>query len=180
MTTKKKSKKSSKQTKKRQRRKGLKTFFICLLAALIVAALVRLVWIETVHVTSDAMSPEYISGDVVAVNKLIDVTKIDRGDTVYASVNGFKLIRRVAGVEGDLIDVRDGVKYLVNSETGEEIRLGDAPGLNYGTIPHGAYCLLNLLIEDEAPDSRGLGLVMRTSIIGEPASILWPPSRMFR
>lgn len=175
-----KSKKSTKKSKKRQRRKNIRIFLICLAAALIIAALVRLVWIETVHVKSDAMSPRFLSGDVVAVNKLIDVTKIGRGDTVCVTVEGQRLIRRVAGIEGDLIDVRDGVKYLVSSDGGEEIRLGEAPNLDYGTIPHGAYCLLNLFMEDEAPDSRGLGLVKRTSIIGEPASVLWPPSRMFR
>ncbi len=177
---KKKSKKNAKLLKKRQRRKQIRTFFICLAAALIVAALIRLVWIETVHVRSDAMSPRFLSGDIVAVNKLIDVTKIDRGDTVCVMVEGQRLIRSVAGIEGDLIDVRDGVKYLVSKDGGEEICLGEAPNLDYGTIPHGAYCLLNLFMEDEAPDSRGIGLVKRTSIIGEPASVLWPPSRMFR
>ncbi|MBR5751296.1 MAG: signal peptidase I [Clostridia bacterium] len=176
----KKSKKSSKQSKKRQKRKNIRTFFICLLAALVVAALVRLVWIETVYVRSDAMSPRFVSGDVVAVNKLIDATKVGRGDIVFAYVNGYKLVRRVAGVEGDLIDVRDGVKYLVNAETGEELCLGEAPNLNYGTIPYGAYCLLSLRLEDEAPDSRALGLITRSDIIGEPQSVLWPPSRMFR
>ncbi|MBR5257743.1 MAG: signal peptidase I [Clostridia bacterium] len=176
----KKSKKAKLNKKKRQRRKNIKTFFICLLVALIAAALIRLVWIETVYVRSDAMSPRYVSGDIVAVNKLMDATKVGRGDIVYASLNGYKLIRQVAGVEGDLIDVRDDMRYLVNTETGEEICLGDAPNLNYGTIPHGAYFLLSLRLDDDAPDSRALGLITRSNIIGEPQSVLWPPSRMFK
>ncbi|MCR4621494.1 MAG: signal peptidase I [Clostridiales bacterium] len=172
--------KKSKKNKKRQRRRSLKIFFICLLTALLAAVLVRLFWIETVHVASDAMSPRYISGDIVAVNKLVDVTEIKRGDVVYASVGGFRLIRQVAGIEGDLIDVRDGVRYLVNAETGEEIRLGDGLNLNYGTIPHGAYFLLSLQLDEDAPDSRGLGLIKRSDIIAVPGSVLWPPARMFK
>ena len=38
-----KSKKSTKKSKKRQRRKNIRIFLICLAAALIIAALVRLV-----------------------------------------------------------------------------------------------------------------------------------------
>ena len=155
-----------------KKHRGTGTFIACLILAVLLALGCRFAVFETVTVTTDAMAPDYTAGDTIFVNKLTLWKSFDvkRGDAVYADFKSgsCRLIRRVAGVEGDLIDVRDDGFYLLPAEGGE-LFLGDAPGLQYGTLPYGAYLLLG---NGSGPDSRELGLVYRTDILGIPGKII--------
>lgn len=183
-------KKSAKARKKAQRlrKKRIKSFMIFLLCLLILAGLaygVRFFLFETAKVKTDALSPRYAKGDIVVINKLMDISRVQRGDLVYAgfsAAQGNRLIRRVAGLKDDQIILReDGNKYLVPADASEEINLGPAEGLAGGTLQEGQYLLLALNLDDEnALDSRQLGLVTAESLIGTPGKVLWPLSRAFK
>ena len=187
-----KKKKTNKKTpnKKtvRRRHRGLKAFFICAVLFGLLALFTRLIVFVPIHMNSNAMSPVYLKDDVVYANKLAlwKDYRVSRGDVLLTgySASGGSYIRRVAGIPGDLIDVREDGKYLVEREEdgkATEIALGDAPGLVYGELPEGAYLMLaDNLSEENAPDSRTLGLVFETEIKGRAGAILWPVSRMFR
>ena len=115
----------------------------------------------------------------------MDISKVQRGDLVYASFSaaqGNKLIRQVAGVQDDqIIQREDGNKYLVPADAAEEINLGPAEGLAGGTLQEGQYLLLAINLDDEnALDSRQLGLVTSESLIGTPGRVLWPLSRALK
>ena len=150
-------------------------------------------YVEVAHgtVTKDISSHavcEMLYTEFNSVNppeKLLRNFSVSRGDMVYAryKANGGGYVRRVQGMPGDLIDVREDGKYLVVRENGlpaYEIALGDAPALVYGEIPSGAYLLLADDLSARAADGRTLGLTFETEIIAAPGAVLWPPRRAFR
>ena len=180
-------KKKKKSLKARRRRRARKAFFISLFVLALAAAAVRFIVFVPVYMPTDAMQPTYRKGDLVYADKL-EMWKnyrVNRGDMVYArfKANDGSYIRRVEGMPGDLIDVRDDGKYLVVRENGlpiSETALGDAPALVYGEIPSGAYLLLADDLSVTAADGRTLGLTYETEIIASPGAVLWPLSRAFR
>lgn len=172
---------------KRRRRRARRIFLVLLILFALAAAFVRLFVFETYHFRTDAMKPAYFAGDIAAMEKLEMLTEndVDRGDVVLSKFESasVRLVRRVFGMPGDLIDVRGEEKFLVYKDEHGVMRekaLGNAPGLVYGTIPDNAYLLLSDNLEAEADDGRTLGLVYFTDITAEAGAILWPPSRMFR
>lgn len=178
----------AKKKSKAKKRRGFGRFLSILIILCTLAGLARLLVFEPVKITSDAMAPAYRRGDVVSLIKhdVIFANNVRRGDVVRAffDAGDVRLIRRICGVPGDLIEVReDGSKYLVYTDDGGVLRekaLGDAPALVHGTIPEGAYLLLNDQTEADAEDGRNLGLVYIADITAKAGAILWPPSRMFR
>ena len=175
-------------SKKKRRARTVKRFFTSLLIFALIAVFVRLLVFDTIKLSSDAMSPTYRKNDVVAMMKFDVLTNnnISRNDVVTAFFEAAdaKLVRRVCGVPGDYIEVReDGSKYLIyEGENGTlyEKKLENAPALVNGTLPDGAYLLLSDNPDAQADDSRTLGLVYITDITAKAGTVLWPPSRMFR
>lgn len=188
-------KNDSAKKQKRLRKKRAKSFFAFLVCLLILAAFafgIRYFLFETTLINSGALSPKYQKGDIVVINKLMDVSAVQRGDLVYASFaasGGKKLIRQVAGVAGDEIieiatETEDGTnlnKRLIPADASDPIDLGPAEGLKGGILQEGQYLLLSVDMTDEtALDSRQLGLVTAESFIGTPGRVLWPLSRMMK
>ncbi|MBR3928282.1 MAG: signal peptidase I [Clostridia bacterium] len=179
---------ANKSKKARLRRKRARRIFLTLLILLSLAAVfIRVIAFETHYFFSDAMKPAYRKGDLAVMEKyeMLTENEVERGDIVLAKFESasVRLVRRVFGMPGDLIDVRGEEKFLVyKDESGvmREKMLGNAPGLVYGTLPENAFLLLNDNPEAQADDSRTLGLVYLTDITAEAGMILWPPSRMFR
>ena len=173
---------------KRLRKKRLKSFLAFLLCVLILSGIaygVRFFLFETAKIKTNALSPNYLSGDVVVINKLMDISQVKRGDLVYASFSAAsdkRLIRQVAGLKDDEIILReDGNKYLIPADASAEINLGPAEGLAGGTLQDGQYLLLSTNLDDKnALDSRQLGLVTADSFIGTPGKVIWPLGRALK
>lgn len=178
--------KKSEKLKKRRRR--ARRIFLTILILLSVSAfIVRLVAFETYFFSTDAMKPVYRKGDIAVMEKfeMLTENEVERGDVVLCAFESAdtRLVRRVWGMPGDLIDVRDNQKFLIYKDDEGVMRekaMGNAPGLVYGTLPENAFLLLCDDLEADADDSRTLGLVYLTDITAEAGMILWPPSRMFR
>lgn len=181
MTSKRKPVKKSRRARRRARR----AFFLCLVIFGLLALLTRLLVFVPVKMETNAMQPVYQRNDVVLADRLtlLRGDAISRGEDVYAyfaAANGC-YVRRVVGMPGDLIDVRDGQRFLVYDGGTKEIALGEAPGLVYGELPEGAYLLLaSDLSAEGVADGRTLGLVYETDIRAKAGVILWPVNRMFR
>ena len=93
-----------------------------LLAVLLVFGLVRTALADWNPIPSESMRPTLLDGDVVLVNRvaydlklpltgvaLVHLAEPRRGDVVTFSspVNGVRLIKRLVGVPGDVIELRD-------------------------------------------------------------------------
>lgn len=169
-----------------------KEFFSTLMyiiVALVVFLLVRHFLFAAVSVEGDSMVPTLHDDDRLILNKVAD---IDRFDIVVFNAPddpGKQYIKRVIGVPGDTIEVRDDVLFVNGEEVPEEYL-----ALDYFTIdesdnftddfnlailtgmeevPEGHYFLLgdNRI---NSKDSRFFGFVEESAIIGTTDLRIWP------
>jgi signal peptidase I len=164
---------------------GLVEFLVILAVAFVlVFGFVRPFVLEAFRIPSESMVPTLLVGDRVFVNKFIyRFTEPERGDVVvFESVNGREedLIKRVVGVAGDEVEVRNGT-LLVNGEAREEPYLNRNLPFNdsYGPseVPEGHVFVMGDNRANSA-DSRVFGPLPIENIEGEAFVRFWPPSRI--
>lgn len=181
----------------------LKELPFLIVGALLVAVLVKSFLIQVFWIPSESMVETLQVGDRVIVNKLAyRIGDPGRGDVVVFEPETFEsesivtkisrnllesvglrtpesdLIKRVIGLPGDTVEIRDNTLY-VNGNALEE-----------------PYLPLGLVMRDEGPwevpvdhyfvmgdnrnssnDSRRFGAIERGRIVGRAFSVVWPPSR---
>jgi signal peptidase I len=164
---------------------GLVEFLVILAVAFVlVFGFVRPFVLEAFRIPSESMVPTLLVGDRVFVNKFIyRFTEPERGDVVvFESVNGGEedLIKRVVGVAGDEVEVRNGT-LLVNGEAREEPYLNRNLPFNdsYGPseVPEGHVFVMGDNRANSA-DSRVFGPLPIENIEGEAFVRFWPPLRI--
>jgi signal peptidase I len=166
--------------------KEIREWIVAILIALAVVILVRIFLFTTYSVDGLSMDPTLEDGDRVIVNKFIyDISDIDRDDViVFDSHQDASYVKRVIGVPGDTVEMKDRVVY-VNGEALREdyvVHQGETYldnftletlGVEGDTIPEGQY----LVLGDNRPvsrDSRDFGLISESDIIGEVQLRFWP------
>jgi signal peptidase I len=165
---------------------GFLEFMVILLVAFaLVFGFVRPFVLEAFYIPSESMVPTLEVGDRVFVNKFVyRFWEPERGDIiVFRSVEGEgdDLIKRVIGVSGDRVAVRNGVLH-VNGEPQVESYLRDGRPLDRG--PNGPTRLSEGEVfamgdnRANSRDSRFFGPVPLENIEGEAFVIFWPPWRI--
>lgn len=168
--------------KKEKPKKTLKQeiieWVVTLAVALVIAAVVRTFIFEPVRVDGNSMYPTLKHGEVMIVSKmsyrfggepaLFDVVIChypDRGNTNF--------VKRVVGLPGDTVEVRDG-HLIVNGVTYEEKFLHERPIENFGpiTVPDGQYFVMGDN-RNNSNDSRRVGPLDREYIVGKVSAVLW-------
>lgn len=128
-----------------------------------------------IFVSGDSMEPTLKDGDVVLI--LESGITIQRDDIVVAKTDFGDVIKRVVGIPGDGILVKDGVVYVNGVAEG----VGRAPvtleagvaGSTY-VVPEGCYFLMGDN-RGNSRDSRDYGAVSRSSVRGKVVFRLFPP-----
>lgn len=158
-----------------------------LLAALLVPPLVLLGVVkpfvaDSYRIASDSMAPALQPGDHVIVDKVsYHLTAPQRGDLVVLTdpASGEVLLKRLAAVAGDTLTL-DGGALVINGQRQSEPYLdpqrGD--GLFYGpvTVPPGhVFVLADARVN--TVDSRTLGPIPHTALLGRAVLRAWPPVR---
>lgn len=160
--------------------------FLEWLAALAVALLAALfitqVLLVNARVPSESMENTIMTGDRIIGNRLAYMSsKPKRGDIVifhYPDDESQLYIKRVIGMPGDVVDIREGKVYINESETPlEEPYLKETPVGDYGPyeVPEGSYFVMGDN-RNRSSDSRFWDnkFVAEDKIIGSAAFRLYP------
>jgi signal peptidase I len=159
----------------------------------LVAFALRTFVAEARYIPSGAMLPTLYINDRVIINKLIyRFQSPSRGDLVIfpppeALIDqGYKdpFIKRIIGIPGDRVDIKDG-KVYVNNKVITEKYIDEPPNYNWssttltptGIIPEDNYLVFGDN-RNNSYDSHYWGFVTRKSIIGKATQRFWPIDRI--
>ncbi len=158
---------------------------ILLISFVLVFGFVRPVIAAPFYVGSESMVPTLKVWDRVLINKLAyDVGEPERGDIVlFENQEGGKepLIKRVVGLPGDTVEVRNGGLVLNGEPQAEpyvnESSRGRQPPYDPRRVPENHYFMMgdNRV---RSHDSRYFGPVPEEDLIGEALVRFWPPGRV--
>ena len=171
-------------------------WIVVIAIALIVAMLVRLFLLQQFYISGPSMETTMFSDNRVLVSKLsYKIGEIDRGDVVVfdrATMNGSQiehddLIKRVIGLGGETIEIRDCSVYIDGEKLEETYLPSRDMGLENlsdrcGVVSMPVTTIENdevFLVGDNRPqsfDSRMFGPIKKDLIIGQAFVLIWPPS----
>jgi signal peptidase I len=157
-----------------------------LLFSVVLAVIVILFLYQPVKVEGTSMMPTLDDQERIFINKFVyrfHFEKIDRGDTVVFWFPGDpskSYIKRVIGMPGDRVEVRDGNvivndHILVEDYVPQEYR--DQSEMRPTTIGPDEYFVLGDH-RSSSNDSRTWGMVPRRYIYGKAVFIYWPLEKM--
>ena len=159
-----------------------------LIFALMIAALVVVFIVQPVKVEGTSMLPRLHDGERIFVNKLIYyddyrwAPKVERGDIIvfwYPDDPSKSYIKRVVGLPGDTVEVRDGVVRINGSDLAEgyldhKYNLSTKSQAPVYVRPN--YYFVMGDNRDNSYDSRSWGLVPKKYIYGKALFRYWPIS----
>jgi len=163
-------------------------FILSFLETVVVALVISIVlyiFIMTPHeVIGNSMHPTYKNGEYLMANKVTyRVTNPQRGDVIifkYSDTQDF--IKRIIGLPGDTVMLKDGQLYVNNKTLDESNYLNDSVYTNGGeflkegeskTVPEGEYFVCG----DNRPhssDSRTFGSIKEENIKGKAWIVYFP------
>lgn len=94
------------------RKKVNNAVYVCLIILLLSIVIARIFFISLISVPTRSMSPTIDAGySLITLKK---VNKVERGDilTFYSAELGKDLVKRVVGMPGEIIDIKNGSVYV--------------------------------------------------------------------
>ncbi|MBV8644333.1 MAG: signal peptidase I [Candidatus Eremiobacteraeota bacterium] len=156
---------------------------VSLSAQLVVLVLIALAFfMRTSPVQGLSMEPRVQSGELVLINTLAyRFGAIGRGDVVAFRHDGpttETYIKRIVGLPGERVAVRDGVVSIDGRELAEPyVRFRDRRSAPPVVVPPHAYYVLGDNRAD-SDDSRNWGVLNESDVIGKAVVGIWPPRRV--
>jgi signal peptidase I len=144
---------------------------VALVAVAAAVVLLRAQVVETVAIGSDSMTPTLRRGDTALLDKItVRVREPQRRDLVafHSPQDGMLNVKRVVGVAGDVVELRDAVLHVNGTATDEpEIDLAADDGTWFGpvTVPAGAVFVMGDNRANSV-DSRRYGAVPLDDVTG--------------
>jgi signal peptidase I len=163
--------------------------------AIAVALLIQAFLVKPYRIPSPSMEDTLLVGDRVLVDRISwRFSEPARGDIVvfHSPVPGPVLIKRIVGMPGDTLSLRDGAVYVNGRRLAEPyVRRVDgrpAPTEPFETglpwalqqpyrVPAGSYFLMGDNRTD-SKDGRDFGPVTRDQLVGRAFARYWPPGRI--
>ncbi|NNC93015.1 MAG: signal peptidase I [Acidimicrobiia bacterium] len=195
--------KKEKRRQRRQNRSFWRELPILVVVALVVAVIIKTFFFQAFYIPSGSMIPELEINDRVLVNKLsYRFGAIERGDIlvfdspeaididrsflerVFRSVGEATgltspdtvLIKRVIGLPGETVEVRDNQVYVNGNPIAEPylpegVSMRDEPEI---TVPANQVFMMGDN-RNASNDSRRFGPIPRNDIVGRAFVTVWPP-----
>jgi signal peptidase I len=163
--------------------KILREIGITILIAVAVFVCLRLT-VQSYTVVMSSMEPNFQQGECIMVNKVsYHSTGPQRGEVIvfHPPVESqFPYIKRVIGLPGDTVKIKDGTVSINGTPINEPYILQEPPQNNtdYGptVLSDDEYFVLGDN-RNNSSDSRSWGPIKRNDIIGKAWFIYWPPSK---
>lgn len=153
--------------------------FETLLPAVVIALLINVFLAQATRVYGQSMEPTLHTDQRLVIEKVSYYFHIpNRGDIVVlrpAEKGGEMLIKRVIGLPGETLEIRDGLVYI-NGQPLNEPYLATKPRGNYGPVvipPDHVFVMGDN--RNFSNDSRSFGPVPIERIVGRAWVSYWPP-----
>jgi signal peptidase I len=157
-----------------------------LLVSVTLAIIVILFLYQPVKVEGTSMMPSLVDQERIFINKFVyrlGLGEISRGDTVvfwFPGDTSKSYIKRVIGIPGDAIAIKDGVVWVNGKRIREEYvpdEYRDHQAMQPTTVPPDNYFVLGDH-RSSSNDSRAWGPVPRRYIYGKAVFVYWPLDKM--
>lgn len=157
-----------------------------LILSVIIALVIILFLYQPVKVEGTSMMPALEDQERVFINKYayrFGITRVERGDLVvfwYPGDPSKSYIKRVIGLPGDTVEVRQGVVTVNGREVEEPYvprRYLDRSAMEAVKVPEGTYFVLGDH-RSSSNDSRNWGPVPAEAIYGKAVFVYWPLSKL--
>ncbi|WP_346354501.1 signal peptidase I [Azotosporobacter soli] len=158
----------------------IKDWIVSILVAVVLAFFIRYFIVELYMVEGPSMRPTLLNAERLVVNKFIYRFKApERGDVLvfqYPRDTSRDFIKRVIGVPGDTIEIKDG-KVFLNGQLQNETYILEKTRGSYPlvTVPEGTIFVMGDN-RNNSEDSRfrDVGFVSRDLIKGKAMLVFWP------
>jgi len=171
-------------------------------AALVIAFLVKTFVLQAFFIPSPSMEPTLVTNDRILVEKLSyflrdprrgevvvfrnpalpprgifedPVRSFAEGLGMAAPRRDLDLVKRVVGLPGETVEVRDGVVHINGEALAEEYPRADHQTYPPVVVPDDSYWMLGDNRGNSDDSRRGLGFVPRDDVVGRAFVVLWPP-----
>jgi len=167
-------------------------FFLDILEVVVLAVaiflLVYLLLLQPHKIKGDSMKPNFLDGEFLLTDKIsYRFGEPSRGDVVVFKApvgNGEEFIKRIIGLPGETISVKEG-KVLINGTVLAESYLPDITITSSGGfLSEGKEIMVspeNFVVfgdnRSHSSDSRSWGFVSKEKITGRAWLIYWPPRK---
>ena len=156
----------------------VRDIFVAAVAAVLIVVFV----VQPVKVEGTSMAPHLADQERIFVNKLsYRFSNIERGDVVvfwYPRNPAKSFIKRVIGVPGETVEIKQGVVYVNGRRLEEPYLRQEYQDHDYHTtkVPQAQYFVLGDR-RNSSNDSRNWGCVPRRNIFGKAVFRYWPVSK---
>lgn len=162
----------------------IKEYAKSILIAIILSFGIRVAIVEAYHIPTGSMIPTIMENDRIMSNKFIyRFTDPRPGDIVVftpppsAHADAPRFVKRLIGIEGDWIEVREGIVYRNGTRLSEPY-INQTP--DYTLPPLRVSKGYVFVLGDNrrnSYDSHAWGLLPKKNIIAKAMFCYWPPSR---
>ncbi len=170
----------AKAPEKKNAAKEALSWILCLVLAFVIAMTLRTFVFEFVRVDGDSMLPTLTTDERLFVEKLSKLSDdgIKHGDILivkYPGKGDTAYVKRVVGLAGDTIEVREGVLYRNGEAVKEDYTLDDEMKYTFEsyTVPEENYFVLGDNRNDSL-DSHMIGPIPKEDIVGHAVCVIWP------
>ncbi|MGH9077529.1 MAG: signal peptidase I [Acidimicrobiales bacterium] len=174
--------------RRRRGSKALFEWFVIIVATVLVTLVVKTFLVQAFYIPTGSMAPTLKPGDRVLVTKAL--YSVNRGDVIvfkkpptdHSPGATDDLIKRVIGLPGDRVSGRGGYVYIDGRKLDEHwlpaVDQGVTSAFGPDTVAQGEYFVMGDN-RTNSEDSRFIGDIPASTIVGKTFVRIWPPLSMF-